>query len=522
MKFDDVVEGIGTLTDLRRIAGAHVVDHNQLADDQLRSAILKVKPQYLHRDTVKANLEQVRYGDSRKDYRVLARVILLDVLLEQYGFALPFGQTEEKAMAFEQAIVNRANEVDILDLACGQKNTMRHMALELYNFVLTVAWEYQDNVSPDEAHLLYNLRRRLNINERDHRTLEAKMGKYPKPGNAFHSRSEINSIRRYLQSMGLLFAIRQDKTTDVDVVPEELASVFRDVLGIQLRTESYRALLAYRLLRRKTHLTDVLARQGVTFGKNDNVDMLVDRVVHNVCPSLAITSSSPRYGLRSEELATWCKELHVPVSGTTENRVERIIAHFDELRPQVEEEPDERGRWYQFFEQLAIRDYDTLRAQHVIEKDIEIESKFEDATRYIFAEKLKHVPLQQQGTNHPDGLLSLQSMYLMWDNKSKESPGLVNLKDHVAQFDDYMNRSDKPVPVFLLIGPGFTEESEGEAIRYHARHFERNMVLVTAKELKNLAEEWSSEKNRNREESFPLGLLAATGRFERSKLGKLF
>ena len=178
-------------------------------------------------------------------------------------------------------------------------------------------------------------------------------------------------------------------------------------------------------------------------------------------------------------------------------------------------------RWYEFYEQLAIRDYETLRAQHVIEKDIEIESKFEDATRYIFAEKLKHVPLQQEGTNHPDGLLSLEAMFLMWDNKSKESPGLINLKDHIAQFDGYMNNSDKPVPVFLVIAPGFTEESEEETIRYHAQHFDRNIVLITASELKNLAEEWVSENNRNREEPFPLGLLASTGRFSRKRLGKL-
>ena len=109
----------------------------------------------------------------------------------------------------------------------------------------------------------------------------------------------------------------------------------------------------------------------------------------------------------------------------------------------------------------------------------------------------------------------------MWDNKSKESPGLINLKDHIAQFDGYMNNSDKPVPVFLVIAPGFTEESEGEAIRYHAQHFDRNIVLITASELKNLAEEWVSENNRNREESFPLGLLASTGRFSRKRLGKL-
>jgi hypothetical protein len=155
----------------------------------------------------------------------------------------------------------------------------------------------------------------------------------------------------------------------------------------------------------------------------------------------------------------------------------------------------------------------------VIDKDLEIEAKFEEATRYLFAEKLKHTPLQQRGSHHPDGLLSLQSNYLMWDNKSKERP--VNLADHIGQFDAYMNQADKPVPVFLVIGPEFTEESEAAAVRYHARNFDRNFALITAGDLKLLAEEWSGEKKKNREEPFPLGLLASTGRFNRGRLGTL-
>jgi len=46
--------------------------------------------------------------------------------------------------------------------------------------------------------------------------------------------------------------------------------------------------------------------------------------------------------------------------------------------------------------------------------------------------------------------------------------------------------------------------------------------LITSGELKNLAEEWSSSGNKNREEPFPLGMLASSGRFSREKLGKLF
>ena len=236
MKFDDASDAIRTLTVLRRIAGAHVVDHRQLDDSELRAAIVKVKRQYFLEETVRSRLEQALYKEPRNDFRVLSSVILVDVLLDQYEFALPFNQTEERVIAFEQAIVNKSNETELLDLAAGNKGSQRHQHIELYKFVLGVAWENENTKSPDEVNLLRKLRDRLSIAELDHRILEAKLGKYPKLSNELHTRTEIDEVRRYLQGIGLLFAIRQDNEADVDVIPEELAHVLRDVLGRELRT----------------------------------------------------------------------------------------------------------------------------------------------------------------------------------------------------------------------------------------------------------------------------------------------
>jgi hypothetical protein len=290
---------------------------------------------------------------------------------------------------------------------------------------------------------------------------------------------------------------------------------------MELRADAYRELLKFHKLRTKAHLTDVLERNGTAFGKYEKVDSLVERVIANVPPSKAIASASPRYGLSSEELGDWCRDLDLSPYGTIEERVRRVIEHFANLRPRLEQQADERALWYDFYGQLAARDRQELRSQHIIEKDNEIEAKFEHATQYLFQTKLGHTPLKQNGSNHPDGLLSLKSDYLMWDNKSKDPPSKFHLKDCITQFDGYMNQADKRVPIFLVIAPDFTEESEVEAIKYHAEHFDRNIVLITAMELKLLAEEWSSNGNKNRETPFPLGLLAASGRYDRKRLGKL-
>jgi len=521
MDFEKVVSLIGTVTDLRRIASAHVIDHNQLKDDELRSALVKSKPQYTAAETVRKALADVLTREPKDSVRALSRVLLVDVLIEQFDCLLPFSETDGKVIAVEQNILDRSNELDLEQLACGDKGTPRHRDLETYNFVLGVAWDQADSVSPDEANLLNKLRRHLKVNEFEHRVLEAKLRRFPKTGNELHTRAEINAARRGLQQEGLLFAIRQEDGQDYDVIPTELANEIRAALEIELRSDAYRELLKFWKVRTKAHLTDVLERQGVSFGKYDKVDTLVERVVLNVPPSKAIASASPRYGLSSEELADWCRDLGLSPSGTIEERVQRVITHFSELRPRLEPQVDERSLWYEFYTEFATRNRELLRAQHLIEKDLEMEAKFEHATQYLFQAKLGHTPLKQPGTDRPDGLLSLKSDYLMWDNKSKDAPGLFHLKDCIAQFDRYMNAADKRVPIFLVIAPAFTEESEVETIKYHAEHFDRNIVLITAGELKALAEEWSSPQNKNRETPFPLGLLAASGRFDRRKLGKL-
>ena len=77
-------------------------------------------------------------------------MILIDVLLDQFDFEFPVTQTEERVIAFEQSVVNRSNEIDLVDLACTNRDSPRYQNLELYNFVLNVAWENENTKSPDE------------------------------------------------------------------------------------------------------------------------------------------------------------------------------------------------------------------------------------------------------------------------------------------------------------------------------------------------------------------------------------
>jgi len=523
MKFEQAVSKISSITDLRRVARAHVVDHKHLSNEQLAPALLKSKPQYVAEESIQKGIAELLQREPRASSRGLAYTFLVDVLLEQYDTQLPLEEADQRTIAFQQSIVDRSNELDLAALACGDKSSTRYRDLELYKFVLGVAWDHEVNVSPDEENLLEKLRHRLKINRTERRILEAQLQKYPKQNNETHNRNDLAEVRKRFQEVGILLPIRAEDGIDRDVISEETAEVLRAMFCVPLRAEAYLEMLDAKLLKRKSHLFEILEVNEVAHSKYDTVDKLKERIVANVHPHRAIAAASPRiFGLNSEELSEFCKDLSLSAAGSMPERVARIVAHYAQLRPRVSVAGDERELWFRHFEDLAFRDHEALRKQHIIDKDLEIERKFEDATRFLFDKMLGHVPLKQAGSNHCDGLLSLKTNYLMWDNKSRERAAAVSLRDHTGQFHAYMEASDKPVPIFMVIAPAFTEDSEVEATRYHAEHLDRNFVLITAKELKALAEEWARPDNKNREQPFPLGLLAASGRYDRKRLGKIY
>jgi enhancing lycopene biosynthesis protein 2 len=117
-----------------------------------------------------------------------------------------------------------------------------------------------------------------------------------------------------------------------------------------------------------------------------------------------------------------------------------------------------------------------------------------------------------KGAEHPDGILSFSDKLIMWDNKSKESA--VNLSEHIKQFDRYITKSEKPVAIFIVIAPAFSEESAKECVRY-TMNSDTLILLITAEELKTLTEQWCA-KHKGDEVSFPLGNFKQNGRFNSS------
>ncbi|WP_221032160.1 SAP domain-containing protein [Actomonas aquatica] len=501
MNIAKAVEICSTSLILKRIASAYVIDYRNLTDDELKAALIKTAPQYYYPANLSVAINDVFHTGDRQ-HRILGRVILKEILLNQDGFISCEKETFESVVAYEQTIIDAANE------SLLQNAAARSDHLDLFKFVVETAWLQNADISVDEFNLIEKLRVRMKLTEREHRVVEASLNRFPKPNNELHTRTEVEETRRLLQSKGLLFSIRNEDGTDFDVVPDEIAGQLRQIFGIRLKRHGYDELLNYKAVRSKSYLTTVLQKSEIDLNKGLSLPNLQHLVQAHIRPEVLLGGLTPRDGLELETLKKWCAELSLMVSGSKAEIIERIIEFYDGLLVRTETEGDPRAIWYEHFEKLAARDLHFLRSQQLIEKDIECESHFEDATDFLFQKRLLHKPLKLIGSAHADGVLSFRDKVIVWDNKSKESP--VHLKDHLRQFETYIRNSERPVAGFWVIGPDFTTESQSLAMQFTV-DCGATITLVKACDLKHIAEAWAKRNEKKSEEPFPLGYLIQPG-----------
>lgn len=508
MKIDKCVQNISTFTELKRVASAYVIDYRGLTEEEIKAALIKTAPQYYFENNVRESINSFLFNPKRPS-RIIGPYLLKHVLLQKDGCICPKKETDEDIIKWEQMIVDQSNE-DLLI-----KSGERTKDLELMQFVVGVAWEKDNDLSVDEKNLIEKIRERLMVTQNELRIIEAKIGKFPKPSNELHTRQEIEEVRRELQASGLLFAIRDSDGVDFDVIPEEVAQMISKILSVEIRDYGYGELLKYKAVRSKSYIKESLEKVGIRTEKNPSLDALSEIAVEQLSPRVLLGGVSPRDGLPTAVLSKWCGDLDLNVSGAKNELIDRIIDFYNGLHEKEDANGDAREILYKYFDLLAWRERDSLRSQQLIEKDIEIERKFEEVTNFIFEKRLGHKPLKMVGTNHADGALSYRDKIILWDNKSKESP--VNLKDHIKQFDAYIRQSEKPVAGFIVLGPDFTPESGVIAMQYQVENGVM-ISMITADELKDIAESWHAK---NAGDAFPLGYLLQSGRFNRALVAAL-
>lgn len=510
MKYQNCVSNSANINELKRVAGAYVEDCRRLDLPALKASLLKTEGQYTSYENVSKALDSLKLHENPA-VRIIVPIFLKKWLLDQDDFMSTCKATEEAILNYEQSIIDASNNFDY-------KGMSKDFAL--MKFLLDKAWEHGDDISVDEKNLIDEVRKYLNITEREQNMLEAKASRYPQKGNLLHTRSDADSVRKVLQSAGLIFYIKNSDGIPCDIIPEEIATCLRKYYDIEIKTYGYKQLLNHvTKITKKQYLIDIVSKYNenpktavVDLPNNPTVPLLQEIILRTIKPSNLIGGFTPKDGLDVSVLYKWCGDLGLNVSGTKAVLISRILNYYDTLREIEISTEDEREGYYNVYEELASRNYVSLREKGVISKDLECEHYFEKATNYLFEIMLKNKPLLLVGTEHADGKLSYNDKYILWDNKSKETD--VNLKDHIAQFDGYIRSSDKPVAVFMVIAPSFTENSVKECVKYSLLN-DTQILLITAAELKEVAEMWHKA---HPDESFNLGFFKQNGRFDKSLL----
>lgn len=500
MNFDTVIENTSTSNELKRVANAYVIDYRSLSNDDLKAALIKTAPQYYHKPNVIKALNSLIFNEDRS-LRTLVPIFIKNIMLHCDDFKNELKNTNEDIIKYEQNIINKSNEFVI------SKKKYKKEKLELFKFILEVAWEHQNTISVDEKNLIVKIQNKLDISEEEYMIIEAQLGNFPKKKNILHTHDEINRVRRELQRSGIIFMVRDSDGIDYDVIPKEIALVLREIYGVEMKNQGYEKLLSNKRFRTKSYLEDIIKKSGASHPYNMTLTELKEFIMLKIKPTNLLGGYSTRDGLNTTDLSEWCKELNLISSKTKDELIEQIIEYYDGFKEMPDQQEDIRKILFENYVLLAERKTQELRKLGLIEKDIECERLFEKATDYLFENLLYVEPLDLIGTEHPDGILSFNDKLIMWDNKSKETD--VNLKDHISQFDRYIRSSMKSVASFLVIGPSFTNESYEEAMKYQLLN-DTVITLITANQLKELASKWNQA---NEKRPFPLGYFKQPGKF---------
>ncbi|MDD4689278.1 MAG: hypothetical protein PHE51_05975 [Eubacteriales bacterium] len=506
MEFIKLVEQTSISVIAKRIASTYVADYRRLSLEEIKSFLVKTAQQYTSAENIADRLNEINL-DSNQSVRIIAPILIRDYLLNQDDFISTCKDTDAAILSYEKEIIDESNNFNIDKIS---------KEFALFKHMLDTAWSHNNDISVDEKNMLEELRKYLVITVREQHMLEAKSGRFPQVENTLHSLDDIDLARKTLQTKGLLMSLKNSDGEMCDVIPDDIAIGIRKYYNIEIRNYGYEKLVDYVIKKtKKQYLVDLvtkasqnLDKANIEISNNPTISELKDVVIKSILPSNLLGGFSPRDGLDVSMLSAWCNDLGLIMSGNKNVLIDRILTYYDQIRKIEIKTEDGREGLLAFYDKLASRDLKYLRANNIIEKDLQCEHLFEQATDYIFEKMLLNKPLTLTGTEHPDGKLSFKDKYIMWDNKSKESA--VNLKDHIQQFDRYINTSDKDVTVFMVIGPDFTPQSVQQCVDYSLNN-DTQILLITAKELIEVAELWLKKHSGD---IFNLGYFKQNGRFD--------
>jgi hypothetical protein len=479
-----------TIQPLRRFADAWSVktiksDKRDVFEQAILSEIGRIDTDVVVRERLaifERELDYVRRSNAER---------LLRLILDEPGYAFPD----------EGGLISRlvTTEATFREYALSNTAT-RHLeplSVDIYQSVLEVAWE--NRVSFDEYQLIRRLQRKLDINRRDHRVMEIRVGSVPIVGPA-----EAEQALRDLNYHGFVCQFKLRGHTQV-VVPEELALRLRSIYGISLQSGAYRNLTAKLPMSAIRETLEQAKQPSVSLRK----DFLVERLIDGDVPPANVLDKLDN-NMLDELLAEFTSQKPPSMRAV---KMRHLIAYFDQytLTSSNGDEPSDPDKvYYDYLAALAARQYEVLRAASVIQHDQNVDRAFERGVRYAFSSLFGHPAIQFTGNAHADGgIAAKRGRMVLWDCKSALTPYALT-EPKCAQFLQYiMKEVPNVVCPFLIISGDFTGESAARALALKASCPRGTEIgLITATDLKWLADKWGKEYS---DKLLPLDVLAHSG-----------
>lgn len=507
MKIDEAVEYMSSLY-LERVLRSYTNDYDRRGESDYRKYIINGTNILSSPDNIKSRLDS--YFQKNKDSyskKILYKLVLISLL------------SKHEYYATENTIVNEVleKEKEIINQAKSQDN-FKHLdenSIKIMTAILEVALE-DDVISQDELALIKKLRKKLSINEKDQYLIQAKINFFPSKNNTKHKRGEIVSVVDDLQKCGVIFCCNKhnELKDTIYVIPEEIIPGLKQTLEIELIDSKF-ILLLNKL--QVTQIRDILS--GANLTQSGTKEEISKRIIQaGIHPSEVLNN------LSTVELSELCDKLPgANRTGTKAEKINRVIDYFSNLVFKDDSETKDPGEiYYKYLEELAARDESSLRTNEIIKKAKEIDTAFEIGTKYLFENKLNHTLLKFEGSEHADGGVKFgnSNNILLWDNKSKDDGNPYKFPDsHFRQFRRYI-RNEKAngnrVSCFVIITAEIHPTSLTNAVKLKAESGEdTDVALITAENLKMVAEEWS---NHSSSKKFNLHILNHTGILDRDTL----
>jgi hypothetical protein len=222
-------------------------------------------------------------------------------------------------LGFEDNVMQRT--AALCDMISSGELLPRHDELRVYRRVLYEARHSDQRVETSEWLLLNALRREFGISLVEHFLIEH----HPDLQEFWRSNDSFGHELRALQSAGLVFARPEEV-----VLPEELANDVRRAIGVDMPGMALRRLYAEMP---SSALVEVLAslETKVSGSKEERIDRLI---AHWASPRAVLEHVS------ADSLRDICREAGAAVSGAKEDLIDRIVAHFCAGLDGTNPEPD--------------------------------------------------------------------------------------------------------------------------------------------------------------------------------------